>query len=159
MPVTLAERDTTQMATRDQGDMVARAEGGTGPTGAQQHDAKQKSESEPTEMVEEVKELTEEEIAELAIREEERTRKRQQEVELLYELGYKLTPSEVSDIKIHIMIDMPEWKRAMTGHDLMVYLDELSRRDPKPSIYSPGKFEQPPEFTAKKIGHYLFRLG
>ena len=115
--------------------------------------------AEQTETVEEVKELTEEEKAELAARNEEIARKREEEIKLLYELGDKLTPSEVSDIKIHITIDIGDWKKAMNGHDLIVYLHELSKRDPKPSKYNTGTLDYPPEFTAKKIGHYLFRLG
>ena len=115
---------------------------------------------EPMEPVEEVKpELTEEEKAALAIRNEEIARKREEEINRLYELGDKFTPGEVSDIKIHIMIEVADWKKAMNGHELMVYLEELSKRDPKPSMYNIGKLEYPPEFTAKTIGRYLFRLG
>ena len=104
-------------------------------------------------------ELTEEEKAELRRKEEEKARKRIREKELLYVLGEKFTNSEVSDIKIHFKIDVFDWKKAMTGHDLTEYFDKLSQREPKPSKYNPGKMDHPPKFDAKIIGGYLTRLG
>ena len=104
-------------------------------------------------------ELTDEEKAEIKRKEEEKARKRIWEKELLHKMANKLTRSEVSDIKIHFKIDVYDWKKAMTGPDLMEYFDTLSQREPKPNKYNPGKFDHPPKFDAKIIGGYFKRLG
>ncbi|KAI6650460.1 hypothetical protein LOD99_5897 [Oopsacas minuta] len=104
-------------------------------------------------------ELTEEEKVEQAKIQILKDANRITELDLLTKLAEKITPTQVSDIKITMKIYKEDWKEAMNGPGLIKYLDELSKSEPKPNRFSPKDYDTPPEYNAGVLAGYLFNIG